>query len=215
MNIVLLGAPGCGKGTQSVMIEKKFGLVKITTGDLLKKKASGTDELSLKIKNIIETGGLVNDDLVNEVTKEAIIACNGDNIVFDGYPRSVAQAEFLDQVLNDFSKKIDFIIEFSVSEEKLKERISGRFTCRKCGASYHEKNVLPKVDNICDYCGSTEFYKRKEDDPNIVSERFRVYKETTFKLVEFYAERKCFYSINAEEDVEIVSQKVNKLLSAI
>ncbi len=184
MNIIILGAPGAGKGTIAKMISKKYGIPSISTGDLLRNSIKQGTELGKKAKAYMDAGKLVPDELVIELLKKRIDKADAKKgFILDGFPRTIKQAEALEQIT-----RMDFIFNLLVSDATVLQRLGGRWTCRKCGAIYHEVNIPPKVEGICDKCRG-ELYQREDQKPNIIKERLRVYEEQTSPLLDFYEDK--------------------------
>ncbi|MFN3599429.1 MAG: adenylate kinase [Aquificaceae bacterium] len=209
MILVFLGPPGSGKGTQAKNLSKDFGLLHISTGDLLRDAVKRTTPLGLKAKEYMERGELVPDSLILSLIEEVMPFEGG--FILDGFPRTIAQAIALEDMLKKHDKEIDKVILFDVSEEVVVDRLSGRLTCSQCGAVYHKKYNPPKQEGICDVCGG-KLIQREDDREEVIRKRFRVYQEQTRPLIDFYRERDKLISLNATLSVEEVKEK---LLGAI
>ena len=184
MNLVLLGPPGAGKGTQANLLETSRSLVKLSTGDMLRAAVAAGTELGRKAGDIMERGQLVPDDLVIGLIAERIDAkTKGDGFILDGFPRTIAQAEALDRLFAERGKKLDRVIVMEVDDEALVERIAGRFACANCGEGYHDLYKLPKVEGVCDRCGGTQFVRRKDDNEEVVRARLKAYHAQTEPLI--------------------------------
>lgn len=202
MNIIIMGPPGAGKGTQAVNIIDKYNVPHISTGDIFRENIKNGTELGKKAQEYMNKGELVPDELVCEIADERISredCANG--FLLDGFPRTVAQAEMLDQFLKENGKKIDAAIDLLVPRKELIERITGRRVCPKCGASYHVVNVPSKVEGICDRCGG-ELVQRPDDNVETVTNRINVYEEQTQPLVDYYDEEGCLVRINGNQSLE-------------
>ncbi|MDR2461623.1 MAG: nucleoside monophosphate kinase [Mycoplasmataceae bacterium] len=211
MKIILLGAPGCGKGTLSAELKDKHNYNPISAGDLIRDEIKSGSALGNKIKDIVKNGGLVNDDIVNQLMKKQIAFLKSkkiDNVIYDGYPRTVEQAKYLDSL-----SPIDAVIEIVVDEPTLVKRISGRRICPKCKASFnvYSEGFKPKKSNVCDECGE-KLTQRADDNPSTVKNRLKVYNETTSKLINFYKKQKKLSSINGVV-FDNVMQKVGNILN--
>src|SRR3954469_8797170 len=160
MNIILLGPPGAGKGTQAARLQAERGMIQLSTGDMLREARASGSPLGEKVKAIMDAGELVSDAIVTALIGERLDTCTGCGAIFDGFPRTIAQAEALDLLLAERGRNLDHVIELAVDEEALVTRITGRFSCAKCGTGYHDQFKLPKVAATCDACGSTEFKRR-------------------------------------------------------
>ncbi len=202
MNIVFLGAPGTGKGTLASKLAQSHGFTHIAPGNLFRNEVAKATPLGKKIKNLIEKGILVPDEVTNEIVKKYVTK----DTIFDGYPRTIPQAEALDTFA-----KIDKVLLFDMSENQIVGRLSGRRTCPKCQAIYHIKTIKPKKPGICDKCGTT-LIQREDDKPEVIKKRFRVFSEQTAPLIELYTKRKLLQKIDASGTPEEVLIKVKKLL---
>ena len=175
MNIILLGPPGAGKGTQADRLVKERGMVQLSTGDMLREKRKDDSPLGHEVAAIMDTGGLVSDDIVSALIDDKLTnMADGQGAIFDGYPRTQAQAVSLDEILAKHGRKLDHVIELVVDEDKLVERIVGRFTCANCGAGYHDTFKQPKVAGTCDVCGHHEFKRRPDDNEETVRTRMEI-----------------------------------------
>lgn len=213
MIIVLLGPPGCGKGTQAQKLMEIMKLPQISTGDMLRKALKEGTPLVLEAKKYMESGQLVPDKLVIDIMKERVKSSDCSNgFVLDGFPRSIPQAEALDEMLRDLGKKIDFAINFDVPEDELILRISGRRSCPKCGAMFHIKFSPPKTEGICDKCGE-KLYQRADDNETTVKNRLKVYNEQTAPLIEYYNKKGVLKNIMAGGGTpDSVFQKVKEIV---
>jgi len=212
MVILFLGAPGAGKGTQASIIAGRLRIPHISTGDIFREAVSKGTELGKKAKEYMDRGELVPDEIVIGIVKERIAAedCN-NGFVLDGFPRTVAQAEALDQVLTEMGKKIDFVLNVVVSEEEVVRRLTGRRTCKNCGAVYHVVFNPPKKDGVCDVCGG-ELYQRDDDREETVRNRLKVYFEKTAPLIDYYQKKGVLVDINGEQPVEKVTEEIEKVI---
>ncbi|MET1125067.1 MAG: adenylate kinase [Archaeoglobaceae archaeon] len=215
MNLILLGAPGAGKGTQAKKIAEKYGLVHIATGDILREAVAKGTELGKKAKEYMDRGELVPDEIVIGIVKERLQQpdCSG-GFILDGFPRTLAQAEALDKMLEELGMKIDAVINIAVPEEEVVRRIAYRRTCRNCGAVYNLIYSPPKEDNKCDRCGG-ELYQRDDDKEEVVRERFRVYRERTEQLIEYYRKKGILYEVDGTKDIEEVFKQITDILDRI
>jgi len=186
MNMILLGPPGAGKGTQAQVLKDKMGLRHISTGNIFRRLIASNEPLGIKIKKYVETGELVPDAIVVETVKNEIEGKEtARGFVLDGFPRTLNQAQILDKTLKETSIFIDKVFYFDTSEDVIIDRLSGRRICQKCGATYHIRNIPPKKPGICDRCGSN-LYQRKDDAPDTIHNRLKVYKEQTEELIAYY-----------------------------
>ncbi|SDC03835.1 Adenylate kinase [Sphingomonas sp. YR710] len=213
MNIILLGPPGAGKGTQASKLVSDRGMVQLSTGDMLRAAVKAGSPVGLKAKAVMDAGELVSDDIVSGIIGEALDALPIDTgVIFDGYPRTEAQALSLDGLLADRHRKLDHVIELEVDEDALVERITGRFTCAKCGAGYHDTFLTPKVDGVCDSCGSTEFKRRPDDNEETVRTRMAEYRGKTAPILPIYEARGLVSRVDGMASMEAVSAAINAIL---
>ena len=209
MNIILLGPPGAGKGTQAAKLVADRGMVQLSTGDMLRAAVKAGTPTGLKAKAIMDAGELVPDDVVSGIIGERLDQMTaGEGAIFDGYPRTAAQAEALDQLLADRGRKLDRVIELTVDEDALVERITGRYTCAKCGEGYHDKFKQPKVAGVCDVCGSTEFKRRPDDNEETVRTRMAEYRGKTAPIIPIYEARGILARVDGMADIDQVSAAV-------
>ncbi len=214
MILVMLGPPGAGKGTQAKRLEESHGLKQLSTGDMLRAVAGGDSERGRQIKAVLEAGQLVPDDLIIGMVADRLDEPDCRNgVILDGFPRTLAQAEALDRMLESKGLKLDTVIELKVDQEALIERIAGRFTCAKCGEGYHEKYKRPKADMTCDVCGSTEFTRRADDNEATLRQRFAAYDRQTAPISGYYAQRGTLQTIDAMAPIEDVTRQVEAALA--
>ncbi|BDU49544.1 adenylate kinase [Haliovirga abyssi] len=212
MNIMLLGAPGAGKGTQAKYLIENFGIPQISTGDILRAAVKSGTEMGIKAKNYMDKGELVPDDVILGIIKDRLAEddCK-KGFILDGFPRTVAQADSLEVVLKELGKKMDGVIALTVKDEELITRLTGRRVCKDCGSSFHIKFNPPKVENICDYCGG-ELIIRKDDNIDTVKNRLEVYKKQTEPLIEYYRNKGSFIEINGEQDITAIRKDIVEAL---
>ncbi len=215
MLIILLGPPGAGKGTQAEKIVQEFNLVYISTGDILRKAVKDGSTLGRKAREYMDQGQLVPDNLVVEIVRDRLMEPDCTNgALLDGFPRTVDQAVFLEQVLPDINSQIDRVLLIEVDENELIERLTGRRVCGDCGANYHVKYKPPKVRNVCDQCGG-DLYQRDDDTLATVKERLEVYKEQTEPLISFYQERGLLSKIDGNQDINGVFGQIDSILKEL
>jgi adenylate kinase len=212
MRLILLGPPGAGKGTQAKLLEKKFGTTQLSSGDMLRAAVSSGTPVGQKAKSYMEQGALVPDDIVVDVVFECLAGLEkGAGFILDGFPRTVEQAESLDRWLAQHDSGIDRVIVIEVADDLLIERITGRFTCAKCGEGYHDKFKRPKVDGVCDVCGGHEFKRRADDRAETVKTRLEAYHRQTAPLIEHYEAQGKVSTIDGEAPIDKVSQKIDEV----
>jgi adenylate kinase len=212
MNIILLGPPGAGKGTQASRLEAERGMIQLSTGDMLRAAVKAGSPVGLKVKAVMEAGELVSDAIVSALIGERLDGDAVQGAIFDGYPRTQAQAESLDLLLEERGRSLDHVIELSVDEEALVERITGRFTCASCGTGYHDHFKLPLVAGVCDVCGSTEFKRRPDDNAETVRTRMNEYRAKTAPILPYYEARGLVKRIDGMADIEIVAAGIAAIL---
>ena len=216
MNLVLLGPPGAGKGTQAKLLEDAHGLVKLSTGDMLRAAVAAGTELGRKAGDIMERGQLVPDDLVIKLIAERMDAgAAGEGYILDGFPRTIAQAEALDRLLAERHKRLDRVIVMEVDDEALVERITGRFACADCGEGYHDIYKPTKVAGVCDRCGSTQFVRRKDDNAEVVRARLRAYHAQTEPLIDYYTRQGKVRAVDGMADIATVQKEINQALDGV
>jgi len=213
MNIILLGPPGAGKGTQSDFLRDAYGLTKLATGDMLREAVSAGTELGMKAKGIMAAGGLVSDDIMIGIIRDAIRSASAKGFILDGFPRTVPQAEALDSMLAAEGKKLDHVIELKVDDGEMVARISGRYSCGKCGAGFHDSFKKPKAEGVCDYCGSTEFKRREDDRAETVAKRLEAYHAQTAPILPYYASRGTLKTIDGMAEIDAVTASLQALLA--
>lgn len=190
MNIILLGPPGAGKGTQAAMLVEKYGMVQLSTGDILRAAVKAGTEVGKMADEIMKAGKLFPDELMAEILGEHMDAIPADKgLIFDGYPRTAPQAALLDTLLSSRGRTLNHVIELAVDEDALVERITGRFTCASCGEGYHDSFKRPVQDGVCDKCGSTDFKRRADDNEEAVRTRMAEYRGKTAPILPIYEER--------------------------
>ena len=187
MNVILLGPPGAGKGTQARILQDREGLIQLSTGDMLRAAVAAGTDVGRQAKAVMEAGELVSDEIVTGVVSERLDQDDAKGgVIFDGFPRTAKQAEALDRILAEKDLELDSVIEMQVDDDKLVERVSGRFTCASCGEGYHDLYKLPKQEGVCDRCGGTEFKRRADDNAETVRQRLAAYHAETAPLIDYY-----------------------------
>jgi adenylate kinase len=215
MNIILLGPPGAGKGTQAERLVAEYGMVQLSTGDMLRAAVKAETPVGLRAKAVMEAGQLVSDDIVSGIIGEAIDGLSpATGVIFDGYPRTAAQATSLDDILAARHRHLDCVIELEVDEDALVERITGRFTCGKCGAGYHDTFKQTRVAGTCDQCGSTEFKRRPDDNEETVRTRMTEYRGKTEPILPIYAARGLLKRVNGMANIADVTAEIDAVLNA-
>ncbi|RMG59086.1 MAG: adenylate kinase [Deltaproteobacteria bacterium] len=211
--IVFLGPPGAGKGTQAKKIVEKFGIPQISTGDMLREAVKEGTELGKKAKEFMDAGALVPDEVVIGIVRERLAKPDCEKgFILDGFPRTIPQAEALDEVVRELGKAINYVIALEVDDSELIERLSGRRTCRSCGAMYHVKFNPPAKEGVCDKCGG-ELFQRDDDREETIKNRLKTYKEQTAPLIDYYRERGNFYAIEASGDIDEIFSRIEAILN--
>lgn len=213
MNLILLGPPGAGKGTQANVLAEKHGLVQLSTGDMLRAAVKAGTEIGLKAKAIMAKGELVSDDIVVRIIKERITEPDCDNgFILDGFPRTLTQAAALEKMLKSAKRKLDGVVELKVDDKILVDRISGRFSCSKCGAGYHDTFKPTKTMGVCDACGSKDFTRRADDNAETVKTRLMAYYKETSPIIGYYFAKGMLESVDGMGAIDKVSADIEQAL---
>src|SRR3982750_775368 len=212
MNIILLGPPGAGKGTQAARLQAERGMIQLSTGDMLREARASGSPIGEKVKAIMDAGELVSDAIVTALIGERLDTCTDCGAIFDGFPRTRQQAEALDLLLAQRGRNLDHVIQLAVDEEALVTRITGRFTCAKCGTGYHDTFHPTKVEGICDVCGSTEFKRRPDDNEQTVRTRMGEYRAKTAQILPFYEARGLVRRVDGMARIEEVAAQIDAIL---
>lgn len=216
VNLILLGPPGAGKGTQARILEEKFGLVQLSTGDLLRAAVAAGSEAGKAAQAVMQAGGLVSDEIVVAILKDRLEDDDvKKGVIFDGFPRTTAQAETLDALLADKGQTINAAISMEVDDEAMVERVSGRYTCAKCGEGYHDSFKQPAQEGVCDKCGSTEFKRRADDNAETVRERLTAYHAETAPLINFYDQKGSLTKIDAMAPIDDVTAQMGAIVEQV
>ena len=214
MNIILLGPPGAGKGTQSGRLVERHGMRQLSTGDMLRAAVAAETPVGLKAKAVMERGELVSDEIVADLIDAELDAMGpAMGAIFDGYPRTADQARQLDVILQNHGRQLDHVVELEVDLDALIERITGRFSCAKCGEGYHDSFKQPKVAGVCDRCGSTEFKRRKDDNEETVRTRMDEYRKKTAPILPIYEAQGIVSRVDGMANIDDVTAEVEKVLS--
>ena len=217
MNIILLGPPGSGKGTQARALTDQRGLVQLSTGDMLRAAMSAGTEVGLRAKDIMASGKLVSDEVVNGIVGERIDAPDvRKGFILDGYPRTLGQAAALEKMLADRRRKLDAVVELRVEDDdELVRRVSGRYTCAKCGEGYHDQGKLPRRVGVCDKCGSTDFKRRADDTAQAMRTRLLAYYKETSPLIGYYTCKGNLYPVDGLGEIAAVERSIGALLDKL
>jgi adenylate kinase len=215
MNVILLGPPGAGKGTQAKRIEERYGLVQLATGDMLRAAVAAGTEIGRRAKPIMDAGQLVPDDILIAMIAERIAApdCR-KGFILDGFPRTVRQAEALDAMLAQQQRRLDHVIEMKVDEAALVDRVTGRFTCTRCGASYHDRYRQPHTTEVCDVCGNTSFSRRADDTAETIKARLAAYHTQTAPILPYYREKGILQAVDGMADIDDVTRQIDAILTS-
>ncbi|WP_025899894.1 adenylate kinase [Sneathiella glossodoripedis] len=214
MILILLGAPGAGKGTQAQRLQDKHGLVQLSTGDMLRAAVAEGTEIGLKAKSVMDRGELVSDDIMTGIISARLDQSDCKNgAILDGFPRTEAQAEALDSMLTEKNLSLDAVIEMKTDDEVLVERVTGRYTCANCGAGYHDSFLKPAKEGVCDKCGGTEFTRRSDDTAETVKSRLQAYHNQTAPLLPYYRGKGILKQVDGMAEIDEVTRQIEALLN--
>jgi len=212
LNIILLGPPGAGKGTQAARLQSERGMIQLSTGDMLREARASGSPIGDKVKAIMDAGELVSDAIVTALIGERLDGCAECGAIFDGFPRTKHQAEALDLLLTERGRHLDHVIELAVDEDELVNRIVGRFSCAKCGTGYHDSFRPTRVPGVCDVCGSTDFKRRPDDNEQTVRTRMAEYRAKTAPILPYYEAKGLVRRVNGMASVEQVGAEIDAVL---
>ncbi len=216
MDIILLGPPGAGKGTQAGLLEDEHGMIQLSTGDMLRAAVKAGTEVGLKAKALMEAGELVPDEVVSGIIGDRLDELGPDQgVIFDGYPRTEAQVHSLDEILTARNRKLHHVIELGVDVEALVERITGRFTCGNCGEGYHDTHKKPAKDGVCDKCGASDFKRRPDDNAETVRARLEAYHADTAPLIAYYRGTGKLKTVDGMADIGDVTTAIKQALDGV
>lgn len=216
MRLILLGPPGAGKGTQAQRIVEKHGIPQLSTGDMLRAAVSAGTEVGKRAKAVMDAGKLVSDDIVIAIVAERIDASDcAKGFILDGFPRTLVQADATEAMLKGKNLDLSAVVEIRVDDEILADRIAGRYTCANCGAGYHDENLKPKVEGVCDKCGSTHFKRRPDDNRDTVRTRLQAYYKETSPLIGYYHAKGKLHSVDGMGEIDAVTGEIEAILAKL
>jgi adenylate kinase len=213
VNIILLGPPGAGKGTQAKRLEERHGMVQLSTGDMLRAAVAAGTDVGRRAKAIMDAGKLVSDDVMVEMIRERIAQPDvAKGFILDGFPRTVPQAEALDRMLAEVGRKLDRVVLMEVDDAALIDRVSGRFSCKTCGAAYHERYNRPKREGVCDVCGGTAFQRRPDDNAETMKTRLAAYHSQTAPILPYYRQKGLLATVDGMAEIDAVTRQLDAAL---
>lgn len=216
MRLILLGPPGAGKGTQAQRIVEKHGIPQLSTGDMLRAAVQAETEVGKRAKAVMDAGKLVSDDIVIAIVSERIDAPDcAKGFILDGFPRTLVQADATESMLTAKGLDLSAVIEIKVDDVVLADRVAGRYTCANCGAGYHDTNLKPKVEGVCDKCGSTHFKRRPDDNAETVRTRMSAYYKETAPLLGYYYAKGKLHSVDGMAEIDDVTADIEAILGAL
>ncbi|MCP4315351.1 MAG: adenylate kinase [Hyphomicrobiales bacterium] len=216
MRLILLGPPGAGKGTQAQRLVDEHGIPQLSTGDMLRSAVAGGTEVGLRAKAVMDAGKLVSDDIVNAIVSERLDQpdCQA-GFILDGFPRTLVQADATEKMLASKNMALSCVLELRVDDDVLVDRIGGRYTCANCGAGYHDENLKPATEGVCDKCGSTEFNRRPDDNPETVRTRLQAYYKETSPLLGYYYAKGLLKPVDGMAKIDAVTAQIDDVLSSL
>ena len=213
MNLILFGPPAAGKGTQAQRLVAERGMVQLSTGDMLRAEREADSALGKQVQAIMDAGKLVSDEIMIALIKSRISRLGGKGFILDGFPRTVPQAEALDKMLAENRIVLEHVVELTVDEAALIDRISGRFSCKKCGASYHDRHHRPKQEGVCDVCGARDFTRRPDDNAETVKARLKAYRDQTAPILPYYKSKGLLRAVDGMADIDEVTRQIETILN--
>ncbi len=216
MRLILLGPPGAGKGTQAHRLVERHGIPQLSTGDMLRAAVGAGTDVGLRAKAVMDAGKLVSDEIVNAIVSERLDEADCQaGFILDGYPRTLPQADAVTKMLAAKDMDLSCVIELRVEDEVLVDRIAGRYTCANCGAGYHDTNLKPEKEGVCDKCGSTEFKRRADDNAETVRTRLQAYYKETAPLLGYYYAKGLLKGVDGMADIDTVTAQIEELLATL
>lgn len=213
MKLILLGPPGAGKGTQAKRLQDAYNIIQLSTGDMLRSEVASGSDLGKEAKEVMEAGKLVSDELIINMISSRIEHDDCKNgFILDGFPRTTPQAEALDKMFEEKDMKLDLVIEMKVDDDAMVERITGRYTCAKCGTGYHDSFQKPATEGVCDKCGGTEFTRRADDNAETVRSRLEAYHEQTAPIISYYGDKGILKSIDGMAAIDNVTEQLKGVI---